>query len=221
MRRSLRHDHLQRRGPPEDKALGKAGQDRSLDVHDRTEQKMKRSFFVGCLGAALLVSSFAVRAQAAPPTNLPSIAVLNFELVDDNHNPATKEATQARLVRATAQLQEELNSRGLYRVVDAGPSQDLQAKLRSQQAFLYQCTDCVQQVGKLLGADLVMTTWVQKVSELILNLNVEIHDIEAKKVVLTKSVDMRSNVDESWNRAVSYLVRDMVQRRAKDPQYGL
>lgn len=183
---------------------------------------MERRVLLSCLGAALLATSLSVRAQApAAPADLPSIAVLNFELIDDNHNPLTKEATQARLVRATAQLQEELGSRGLYRVVDAGPSQALQADLRNQQAYLYQCTDCVQQVGKLLGTDLVMTTWVQKVSELILNLNVEIHDIEAKKVVLTKSVDMRSNVDESWMRAVSYLVRDMVQRRAKDPQYGL
>lgn len=182
---------------------------------------MERRFLFACLGSALLTASFSVRAQAGAPADLPSIAVLNFELVDDNHNPATKEATRARLVRATAQLQEELSSRGLYRVVDAGPSQDLQTKLRSQQAFLYRCDDCAYQVGKLLGTDLVMTTWVQKVSELILNMNIEIHDVKAKKVALSKSIDMRSNDDVSWNRGVTYLVRSMAEKRAKDPKYGM
>lgn len=182
---------------------------------------MERRLLLACLGAALLAAGASVRAQAAAPADLPSIGVLNFELVDDHPNPATKEATRARLVRATAQLQEELSSRGLYRVVDAGPSQDLQAKLRSQQAFLYRCDDCAYQVGRLLGTDLVMTTWVQKVSELILNMNVEIHDVKAKKVVLSKSIDMRSNDDVSWNRGVSYLVRGMAEKRAKDPTYGM
>lgn len=186
------------------------------------KQETRRRRLVGWLGAALLATGFlTVGAQAAPAADLPSIAVLDFELVDDHHNPATWEATRARLVRATAQLQKELGERGLYRVVDAGPSQELQAQLRSQQAFLYRCDDCAHQVGKLLGTDLVMTTWVQKVSELILNMNVEVHDVKAKKVVLSKSIDMRSNDDVSWRRGVSYLVRGMADKRAKDPQYGM
>jgi hypothetical protein len=185
---------------------------------------MRRRFLQGTLIAALCATALSLQAQttsAPAPASLPSIAVTNFELVDDNHNPATKDATQARLVRATAQLQEELGKQGLYRVVDARSSQPLQARLRSQQAFLYRCDDCAYQVGALLGTELVMTTWVQKVSELILNMNVEIHDVGARKVVLSKSIDMRSNDDVSWKRGVSYLVRSMAEKRAKDPHYGM
>jgi len=61
---------------------------------------------------------------------------------------------------------------------------------------------------------------VQKVSNLILNINIEIRDVEADRVVLTKSVDIRTNNDQSWERGMRFLVRDLVERRAADPGYG-
>ena len=166
---------------------------------------------------------------ANPPTGVPStvpaaplrsLAVLDFELVDEQNNPLTKAAQLLRLAQATAQIQRELAERGLYRVLDAAPSAGLQAKLRDQQEYLYRCDDCADQVGRLLGAELVMATWVQKVSELILNLNVQIYDVKAQQVLLSKSVDMRGNDDTSWTRAVRYLVRDMADKRARNPRYG-
>jgi Protein of unknown function (DUF2380) len=163
-----------------------------------------------------------LRAQtvAAAPRRLRSLAVLEFELVDDQGNPLTKAAQENRLRIATAQLQRELAERQLYRVVDPSASQALQTKLRAQQEYLYRCDDCAEQVGRLLGVDLVMATWVQKVSELILNLNVQILDVQAGSVVFSKSVDMRGNDDVSWARAVRYLVRDMAEKRERNPNYG-
>lgn len=149
-----------------------------------------------------------------------SIAVLDFELVDEHNNPLTKAAQEVRLRDATLQLRRELAQRRLYGLVDQTPSQALQNRLRSQQAYLYRCDDCAAQIGTMLGADLVMTPWVQKVSELILNLNVQIYDVKAGKLVFSKSVDMRGNTDQSWTRAVSYLVRDMTDKRERNPGYG-
>ena len=157
---------------------------------------------------------------AANGSTLRSLAVIDFELVDDQNNPLTKAAQEVRLRSATAQLQRELSERKLYRVVDPAPSQELQRKLRDKQEFLYRCDDCAEQVGVLLGVDLAMVAWVQKVSELILNVNVQIYDVKAQKVVFTKSVDMRGNDDVSWTRAVHYLVRDMVEKRERNPKYG-
>ena len=159
---------------------------------------------------------------AAPPLPRPlrSLAVLDFELVDEQNNPATQAAQQIRLRLATAQLQAELSEFGLYRVLDPAPSAALQRRLREQQAYLHRCDDCAEQVGRLLGAELVMSTWVQKVSELILNLNVQVYDALAQQVLLRKSVDLRGNTDLSWTRAVHYLVRDMAERRERQPDYG-
>jgi Protein of unknown function (DUF2380) len=156
--------------------------------------------------------------SAAPP--LRSLAVLDFELVDDQNNPVTKADQERRLAEATRQLTAELSQLGLYRVVDAAPSAALQRTLRSQQEYLYRCDDCAVRVGRLLSAELVAGTWVQKVSELILNVNVQIVDVAAQKVIFSKSVDLRGNDDESWRRAVHYLVRDMAEKRARNPSYG-
>lgn len=182
----------------------------------------RRAWLNAASAVVLSATGVTVRAQtnSAMPSSLRSLAVVDFELVDDQNNPLTKAAQEARLRNATLQLQQELAQRQLYRMVDPAPSQELQSKLRLQQEFLYRCDDCAEQVGRLLGVDLVMVTWVQKVSELILNLNVQIYDVKGQKVVFTKSVDMRGNNDESWVRGVRYLVRDMAEKRERNPSYG-
>ncbi len=173
------------------------------------------------VGAALSLVLGVVRALAQSTVQARSLVVLEFELVDDQNNPLTKAAQVIRLASATAQLRRELEERGLYRIVDGEPSRSLQDQLRAQQEFIYRCDDCAAQVGSQLGVDLVMTPWVQKVSELILNLNVQIYDVKAAKVVFSKSVDLRGNDDVSWSRAVRYLVRDMAEKRERNPNYGL
>ena len=54
---------------------------------------------------------------------------------NDQNNPATQAAQEVRLREALLQLREELRARALYRVVDPGPTQPLQDKLRAQQEF--------------------------------------------------------------------------------------
>ena len=180
-----------------------------------------RLWVLGCaLIAGLVLGLAGAHAEDAAPKTLHSIAVLPFELVDDQNNPATRSAQELRLQQSTERLRKDLLDRQLYRVADASPSDALQSKLRSEQEYLYRCDDCASQVGHLLNVDLVMTAWVQKVSELILNLNVQIYDVRAEKLAFSKSVDMRGNTDESWQRAVDYLVRDMAEKRERNPNYA-
>lgn len=194
---------------------------------------MNRRDWTKTAGAAAIFISFGmtglpIRAQSqgpaqgdsAAPAALRSLAVLDFELVDEQNNPLTKAAQVVRLRMASQQLRQELAERQLYRVVDMSPSLGLQSQLQAQQEFLYRCDDCAEQVGRLLGADLVMATWVQKVSELILNMNLQVYDVKAQKVVFTKSVDIRGNDDLSWARGVRFLVRDMSDKRARNKNYG-
>ena len=51
---------------------------------------------------------------------------------------------------------------------------------------------------------------MQKVSNLILNMNVYIEDVATKKMLLVSSVDLRGNTDESWSRSLVYLVKNSV-----------
>jgi hypothetical protein len=164
----------------------------------------------------LTLAAAATKAQDA----LPTIAVLPLDFIDDHLNPDTVDAQNRRLKQAHAQLRQELGERRLYRVVDLAPAAPLIAELLARQSFLYRCDDCVLQVGRRLGSDLVMASWVQKVSELILNFNVEVWRVADGRSLLSKSVDMRGNQDASWERSVRYLVRDMADKRAADPHYG-
>ena len=182
----------------------------------------RRTLFSVVALALAAAASMPTAAQptAASATAVRSLAVLDFELVDDQNNPLTKAAQVVRLRQATMQLRQELSDRRLYGVVDPAPAQSLLEKLQNQQEFMYRCDDCAAQIGKRLGVDLVMTPWVQKVSELILNVNVQIYDVKADKVLFSKSVDMRGNDDVSWTRAVRFLVRDMAEKRERNPKYG-
>jgi len=54
---------------------------------------------------------------------------------------------------------------------------------------------------------------VQKVSNLILNINIEIKSVASGQTILNKSVDIRGNTDQSWSRGISYMVRDMVEKK--------
>lgn len=163
------------------------------------------------LAAALLC---AFSAPCAPTQQLASIAVLDFELLDNtqDENPETLAAQQKRLALVSEQLRKELNQAGLFRVLDNAPAADFIAQLRAGQE-LHSCNGCELDIGNKLGADFVLTAWVQKVSNLILNLNIEIKNVATGQKVLNKSVDIRGNTDQSWSRGITYMVRDMVEKK--------
>jgi Protein of unknown function (DUF2380) len=52
-----------------------------------------------------------------------------------------------------------------------------------------------------------ITDHLRKVSNLILNMNVQVSDAKTGPVISVKSVDMRGNTDESWSRAIDWLIR--------------
>ena len=149
-----------------------------------------------------------VQAQGA---ELKTIAILDFDLVDDQHelSPATVEYQRLRAIRD--QLQEEFAKHHLYRVVDLAPASGLMQKYQAA-TQLHACNGCELEIARSLHADRVLIGWVQKVSNLILNINIQIEDVATGAVLLNKSVDLRGNTDETWRRGASSLVRSMVEK---------
>lgn len=166
--------------------------------------------------ALLLFGQLACAAETEPPT----IAVLGFDLVDDHPDPARAELLRPRLAAIKTQLEKGLHERGLYRVVDPAAAHDLIEIQRASNEFLYRCNDCLGDVGKRLDTRLLAVGWVQRVSELILNVNVLVLDSQTGVEVLSKSVDLRGNTDETWMRGVNFMLRDWAERRARNPRYG-
>lgn len=164
---------------------------------------------LAALALALVIplAALAAPAQAAAP--LKSIVILDFELIDDTYDKADPET--GRLALIGERLRRAFADEGFYTVLDAAPAAELIARIRQSQN-VHDCNWCAQDIGRALGVERVLVGWVQKVSRLILNIDIQIVDVERNAVVLQKSVDLRGNTDESWRRGIDYLVRDMREK---------
>ena len=118
---------------------------------------------------------------------------------------------QARLLRVGDQLRKELGDSGNFQILDIAP-----VNAAAHQSNLQACGGCDVKLAQQLGADLEITGVVQKVSNVILNINVFLRDAHTGRLVAAANTDMRGNTDESWSRATHYLVRE----RLLAPNYG-
>lgn len=172
---------------------------------------------LGALGLLLLPWATAIATEEA----LPTLAFVGFELIDDQPDPARAPQLQARLEAIGRQMARGLEERGLYRLVDLAPAAAALERARAQNEYLHRCNGCLGAIGADSGSHRVGVGWVQRVSNLILNLNLAIWDVRDDRMLLTKSVDIRGDNDESWRRGIAYMLRDMVERRARQPRYGV
>src|SRR4051794_10032593 len=159
---------------------------------------------------AALMRSLPVSAQAEPP----KAAVFDFELFDTSlqgeiDGPRSDEAQ--RLIRAGEQIRKGMAESGKFIVLDIAP-----VKAAADASNLQACGGCDVDLAQKLGADLAVTGVVQKVSNLILSLNIYLRDARTGHLVTSMSADFRGNTDESWQRTASYLLRN----RLLAPNYG-
>lgn len=166
---------------------------------------MRTAFIVAVL--VLVVSN---PARADPP----KLAVFDLELVDTSLQgevDGPRRDEHDRLLRTGDQLRRQLAESGKFQLLDIAPV-SAAAHGRNLQA----CGGCEVRYAQALGADLAITGVVQKVSNLILNINIYVRDVSTGQLITSMSTDMRGNTDESWSRAMNYLVRN----RLLAPDYG-
>jgi hypothetical protein len=164
-------------------------------------------------GAAQDPSSSAAAQRETPL----SVAVFKFELIDTSGDttPANVEAQPRRLDLITGILRDELARSGRYRLVPIRPEDlllDEAVRSRAQGGYFSGCPGCDVEIARALGADLSITSTVQKVSNLILNLNVYVRDTKTGGLLAVHSVDIRGNTDDSWTRGVRYLIKNRLLR---------
>lgn len=70
------------------------------------------------------------------------------------------------------------------------------------------CAGCDVRFGARLGADYVLVGEIQKVSNLILSMNLVLRDTATGQMIRGQSVDIRSNTDESWQRGMNYILKN-------------
>ena len=132
--------------------------------------------------------------------------MLDVQFLNDHGDlEPTTSAERARLALIASLFKAKLEASGRYRFLPV-PA-DAQAKIAAGPE-IGACGGCEFSYGKELGADLTPPGRVRKVSDLILNINVYMADVAAKKMAFVHSVDIRGNTDQSWTRGLTYLVKN-------------
>jgi hypothetical protein len=161
-----------------------------------------------------LVLSVAAAPLAAGAESIMRVAVLDIDLLKADYFPDPHKVTvdeQRRLDRVADLLRSRLSQAG-YEVVGRDPTR---AAIRDADPgqFLHQCNGCERDIAGALGADWVLVGWVQLVSNLIVNLNVVVLDVQSGKSVGNAFVDLRGNTDRSWRHATGYLLDNVLLER--------
>src|SRR3954469_21465804 len=140
---------------------------------------------------------------AAPALAADRIAVFDPELLDTS-GEGVRPDQQQRLAMIGEELRQALAASGRYVPVDVAPQR---ARLAEGPA-LRNCGACAAEAAQALGAELALVTVVQKVSNLILNINVALLEAAPSgRQRAAWSVDIRGNNDESWRHGISWLLR--------------
>jgi hypothetical protein len=159
---------------------------------------------------ATLMLLVSVPARADPP----KLAIFDFELLDTSlegemRGPQADE--HDRLMRISDQVRRQLTESGKFQLIDISP-----VKAAAEGSNLQACGGCDVQYAQRIGADLVITGVLRKISTLILNLTIFVRDVHTGRLIAAMNADFRGNTDESWTRATSFLVRN----RLLAPNYG-
>jgi hypothetical protein len=128
----------------------------------------------------------------------PTAAVIPFAFIDSSPEPPRADEL-ARLHDAGDELRRLLTQSSRYVIIET-------ASAEAPGVDFVNCQTCAVAEAKELGADVVVIGWVQKVSNLILNINAVMRSTATGDIVSAGSVDIRGNTDESWTRGVRYLV---------------
>jgi hypothetical protein len=159
---------------------------------------------------ALALSTSPPAAQAAPVR----AAVFDFELVDTSLEGEImgKSAVEtARVAMLSARLRDALAASGTYEIVDIAPVRE-----EASRSNLQSCGGC-DRMARQIGADLSVTGVVQKVSNLILNINIYVRDAATGVLVGGGTVDIRSNTNESWRRGLDWLLKHRTLKQESTP----
>lgn len=108
-----------------------------------------------------------------------------------------------RLAMLEAMVTDRFTQEG-YVLIDVEPAR----KEIDRVVNLAKCYGCDTRIATQLGADYSLVGEVQKVSDLILAINLQLRAADSGEMVKGGVVDIRGNTDESWQRGMRYILKN-------------
>lgn len=175
-------------------------------------QLLARLAFSFLISTAALSGALADEASTRGRT----VAFLGVQLKNDNESlEPTTDAERARTQLIEDIFKFKLEVSGRFKFVPVSP--EIIKEIAEGQK-IGECHGCEIEYGQKLHADLIAWIKVQKVSNLILNMNVYMADVATKKMTFIHSVDIRGNTNESWARSLAYLVDNYLLATPTEPR---
>ncbi|HWA80757.1 MAG TPA: DUF3280 domain-containing protein [Acetobacteraceae bacterium] len=148
----------------------------------------------------VLLVAFTTAASAAPLRT----AFLPFILQDTSLPSPQSKPSPADLHRLA--LVDQVVKQGLVRSGEYTPSDLQPIAAQIAENDLVGCSDCAVSLGRQIGAQAVVTGWVQKVSDLIIDMTIIIRSVGTGKMIAAGDVSLRGDTDIAWTRAATWLV---------------
>jgi Protein of unknown function (DUF2380) len=158
---------------------------------------------VSIIARSLWIALAAFESTLASASEVRHLAVFDFEVINTSLEANRPDEAQ-RLAMLSSILRERLAALERFRLIDTAPLRERIAKAPE----LHSCNGCDLDFGRELGADVIAIGTVQKVSNLILNINLVLKDVPSGTVLSGGSVDIRGNTDDSWRRGLDRLLRN-------------
>jgi hypothetical protein len=161
------------------------------------------------LAAALLALPGAASALDALEPGA-KVAFFGIHLIDTSAEGAIngpREDEAARLALLEDAVRERFEAEG-FDLVDTSPvAEELGRTLNPAN-----CNDCELRMAQELAAEYSLVGEVQKVSNLILSMNLALREADTGNFVRMLAVDIRGNTDDSWLRGGRYILDNHVFR---------
>jgi Protein of unknown function (DUF2380) len=155
------------------------------------------------LGVSLILGWVGFASAESENNGGSRVAFFGFHLINTSLEKTTA-AENRRIEQLNELFREKLDASGRYRILAIPP--DMQKEI-AEGPEISGCNGCERDRAKKIDADLAAWGTVQKVSNLILNINVTMRDVRTGKMTFVRSVDIRGNNDVSWQRGLDYLLR--------------
>jgi hypothetical protein len=155
------------------------------------------------LAAVLVFGLGGVASVAGDGGVAPRIAFFGFHLINTSLEPTASSENQ-RILMLDDLFRKTVGASDRFRLIAISPDMNKAIAVRPE---IGGCNGCERDFAKRAGADWAAWGTVQKVSNLILNINVHMEDVETGKMEFVKSVDIRGNTDETWRHGLTYMLR--------------
>jgi hypothetical protein len=156
--------------------------------------------------AAAFVIGASSPLRAAPVPTPAKLVVFDLELDDFTAGgPIAGESAEEteRLRKMTRLARELLAASGLFEIVDVRATNEARVAAH----WLRKCNGCEADVAREMGADLSFVGFFRKVSVMEQYLEFRIRDARSGELMNISQTDLRGETDESWRRALTWLIR--------------